>query len=421
MLVPRVNQSFELNGKTGCIREAFQKDAPAILRIFQDAYGGKYPHESGSDPRILQAEIADEARNLWLIAELGERTIGAMMFARDENHRLGKAAGAVVAQEFRKSGLGSQLLKAGVHYLTEVSRSTDVVYGTTRTISLGPSRLVSDAGFKKLGLFPNAVEIENMEHLNLDVYLTPTSLELRRRKPCLFTSFADVYSIARRQLGLESPYIISQRAPLRLSQKRIAMTLTKDQATGRSEVAMLFRKYKSEGRISNSFFPFHTPNWLLTSEDGGTQVFVWYGGMGRQAAIVGYRSDRVDTHDLLNSVAYALQAQGAAYLELLVNAYDPRLQQEAYTARFIPSAYFPGLQLAADGMRDDYFVLSRTFRLLDFNDAFVPEENCHYLQAYLKSYYELYIQPILSSTRRTPGLRTKPTLKSPKIPKENQS
>ena len=118
-------------------------------------------------------------------------------------------------------------------------------------------------------------------------------------------------------------------------------------------------------------------------------------GRNKQAAIIGYRTDQTNLHDLLDSAAWTLHRMGAAYIEFLVSAYDYKLQQQAYTARFIPSAYYPALQLSNDGLRDDVFVLSRTFNLLDFTNNFLRGDNRLYLKAYLRRYHELYIQPIL--------------------------
>jgi hypothetical protein len=184
--------------------------------------------------------------------------------------------------------------------------------------------------------------------------------------------------------------VITQRESLELSQKKIFLVINQN----REEAIAKFKLFSEQNRISNSFFPFHLPHWILSTEDGGTDVFVWYEPHGKQASIVGYRTDRVNVHDLLDSVAWTLRGAGAAYVELLVDAYDYMLQQEAYTARYIPSAYFPAMRLANDNLRDDYFVLSRTFQLLDFSNTFVSTENYQYLEAYMRSYTELYIDPI---------------------------
>ncbi len=406
----RINEEIQINGEAIQIKEAVTSDVKKIQDLFMQVYNGQYPMEYAVDPNVLKAELFDCQHYLWLIAQDKSRKkiMGAVMFNFDLQNRLGKAAGGVVAPKFQHKGLGSALLKTGVEYLTKKTDMVDVIYGTTRTVSEGPSRMAMDVGFHKMGLFPNAVQIDNLEHLNLDIYLADRALKKRRKKPYLFTPFYEVYNIARKHLGLEQAYTVTERAPLKLSKQKILFKLIKDER----EVVLKFRHYSEQKRLSNSFFPFHMPNWLFASSDGGTEVFIWYGGVGKQASILGYRTDRVNIHDLLNSVALELQNQGAAYVEMLVDAYDYTLQQEAYTARYIPSAYFPAMQLANDGQRDDYFVLSRTFRLLDFTGSFVSEENYPFLQAYLRCYNELYIQPILGSpTLNNNKKRTKPPLK----------
>lgn len=391
----RIEEKHELKGEFFLIREAEAADVSKIQQLFLVVYNSKYPLEFGMDQKVLQAEIADVDHYLWLVAEEEGtgKLAGAIMFSFEPTHRLGKAAGAVVTPSRQHKGLGSRLLKSGVEYLTTQKNLVDVVYATTRTASEGPSRMVNEVGFKKMGLFPNAVEIETMEHLNLDIYLTDQAMKRRRKKPYLFRPFFEVYNTARKQVGLERAYMVTERAPLKLDRYKILFTVNKDER----EVVLKYRHYVENQRLSNSFFPFHMPNWILSSDDGASEVFVWYGGVGKHASIMGYRTDRVNIHDLLDSVAHSLQLHGAAYVELLVDAYDYMLQQAAYTARFIPSAYFPALKLGNDGKRDDFFVLSRTFRLLDFTGAYVSKENFPFLQAYLRCYYDLYIQPVLGT------------------------
>lgn len=388
----RVNQMIDCGGGQIVVREAGFGDVGSIQSLFFRVYQGKYPVDFAMDPQVLQAEMADSEHHLWLVAEdprAENKLLGAVMFCVDQANRLGKAAGSVVDAAARNRGIGSALLKSGVKYLIDEKNLIDVIYGTTRTVNEGPSKMVADVGFYKMGLFPNAVQVESPEHHNLDVFLTKEALASRRRKPYLFGPFFEIYSIVRKQLKLERPYIVTERAPLKLSAQKIPFKINSDE----KDVVLKFRLFQEQKRLSNSFFPFHMPKWILESEDGGTEVFIWYGGMGKQALIVGYRTDHVNVHDILDSAAFALQSVGAAYVELLVDAYDYMLQQEAYTAKYIPSAYFPAMRLAEDGLRDDYFVLSRTFRILDFTNAVVTAENYPFLQAYLKCYNDLYIKP----------------------------
>jgi predicted GNAT family N-acyltransferase len=396
--VERIRDLQKLSGRRILIRDARVGDAPAIRALFEKIYKGKYPLEFGTNVELLKAEIADPEHHLWLVAadEKDRLLAGAMLFICDPKNRMAKAGGGVVLPEYRHYGLGSTLLKKGVRYLTKGAKLVDVIYGTSRTVSEGPSKMVAEAGFHKMGFFPNAVQIEELEHLNLDVYLTPAALKARRPGPYLFTPFYDIYAIARRQLKLERAHLVTERGPLTLSKKKIVLNVIKDS----KRTIALFDLYKEQKRISNSFFPFHKPNWLLSSEDGGTDVFIWYGGVGKQASILGFRTDRVNIHDLLDAVAGALQRSGASYVELLVDAYDYLSQREAYAAKYIPSAYFPAMRLAGDGRRDDYFVVSRTFQIIDFTSSYVMTENLPYLKAYMRFYNELYIEPMKRSNVR---------------------
>lgn len=389
----RLRETHRVRDHLLLMREAADADVLPIQELYHQIYEGKYAVEFAVNPTLLRAQIADTRGHLWIVAEepKQKKIVGAIVFNFDRANRLAKAAGVVVAGGYRGRGLASHLLNLGVDYLTKQTKAVDVVYATTRTVNEAPSRVVAEAGFLQMGLFPNAVQVENLEHLNLDVYLTDKGLSSRRRKPYLFPVFHEVYNIARQQLKLERPYLVTERAPLKLSPQKIVFQLIENEA----EAQQRFTQLSNERRLSNSFFPFHRPNRILTTKDGGTEVFVCFGGVGKQSAIVGYRTDRVNVHDVLDSVALALQKAGAAYVELLVDAYNYMLQQEAYTARFIPSAYFPAMKLNHDGLRDDLFVVSRTFHLLDFTGSVLHGANLKFLRAYLRYYHELYIKPIL--------------------------
>ena len=388
----RIYEKIEMNGLPLVIREARVNDATEIFDMFNMIYGGKYPLSFGNDVEILKAELMDVNHYLWIVTEdeAKKLIVGAMMCAIDLDNHMAKAGGGVVVPEYRQFGLAATMLKMGVHYLTETTNQVDVLYGTSRTVSEGPSRMVAEAGFLKMGFFPNAVQIEDIEHLNLDIYLTKRALEKRRQKPYLFEPFYEVYKIPRKQLNLERAYLVTEREPLALSRKKMHFEIIETE----KEVVSKFRQFSEEKRIRNSFFPFHAPNRLLKSEDGGTDVFLWYGGVGKQASIVGFRTDQVNIHDLLDSVAVAIQRTGASYIELLVDAYDYTSQQEAFTAKYIPSGYFPAMRLANDGLRDDFFVVSRTFQIIDFTRSTVTTEVYPYLQAYMRYYQALYIDPV---------------------------
>ena len=386
----RISQTYEIEGKPFVLREARVEDARAIRNLFDFIYNGKYPD---SDLDFLAEEIADYDHNLCMVSEYGadNRIVGCLMIKMAPLNRMGKGGRALVLPEFRKGGLAVTMLKLVVDYLCTEKQVLDVIYATSRTVSAGPARVAAEAGMKQLGLFPNAVQIDTMEHLNLDIYLSEQALSKRRPRPSIIPAFQRIFDLAMQQLDVDEKATLAQLSPLPLSRRHLRLSMNTDE----DEVGNRYHQYSEEDRLCHSFFPFHFPNAILASDDGGTEIFIWYEGKGKRASIVGYRSDRKNIHEILRAAAQTMEADGAAYLELLVPAHDPIAQQCAYAARFIPCAYFPSMRLARDGMREDYFVVSRTFRLLDFSDVVISPLNAKFLRAYLAGYYQLYIEPIL--------------------------
>ena len=393
----RVYSQFQIQeNETLTLREAKIEDVTDIQSLYREVYQGRYNLEFATNPEKLAHQIRERGEFLMVVAEAHDSRrnpiVGCLVLSFNQAERLGKASGAVVLPEFRGSGLGCTLLKHGVRYLAD-EKIVDVMYATSRTINEAPSRMVEEAGFIKMGIFPNAVQVENMEHLSLDVYLTDRALEVRRKKPYIFSPYHEVYDIARKRLGLEDANLVTEFHALKLDSALIEFDIVADE----TETLERFQELESQNRLANSFFPFHRPNVKMTSADGSSEVFVWFAPKHRMAAIVGYRTDRTNVHDLLDSVARSLNQYGASYVEFLVDVYDYQLQQAAYTARYIPSAYFPSMRLKEDGSRDDVFVLSRSFTLLDFTGTVMKGDSRAYLQAYLRRYYELYLKPILGT------------------------
>lgn len=384
----RVWQHHTIDEKQFVLREAACEDAPAIRALFEFVYNGKYPD---AELQHLAEDLLVPAQHLCVIATFAERIVGCLMLSADLGQRIGRANRVLVLPEYRKVGLALSMLRLAIDYWCVESAQLDVVYGTSRTVSSAPAKISADAGMLQMGVFPNAVQIDSMEHLNLEVFFAADALQKRRAPTVILPAFQRIYNLAMRQLGHSETAALSDLPKLPLSRRSMPLSMNHDSV----EVAALFSLYRRERRLAHDFFPFHEPNTMLSSADGSTEVFIWYEGTGKRAAIIGYRSERKNTHELLRAVAMAMENYGAAYLEILVQASDPVAQQCAHAARFLPCAYFPALRLERDGSREDYFVLSRTFRLLDFNDVVISPQNVDFLRAYLAGYYQLYIEPLL--------------------------
>jgi len=152
------------------------------------------------------------------------------------------------------------------------------------------------------------------------------------------------------------------------------------------------------GVFVNTQMPFYEPNLLLVSHDQKTEIYVYHNKGGRYTMILGGRSEEKDLSFLLNSIANALRDMNVSYMECLIDAYSPELQQQALDARFIPCAYMPALRLVED-KRWDYIVFSRSFDMLDFRNVTMLPAYREYLKEYLTIWHKLYIEAALTEKK----------------------
>ncbi|HOX22904.1 MAG TPA: hypothetical protein PLL10_05525, partial [Elusimicrobiales bacterium] len=147
----------------------------------------------------------------------------------------------------------------------------------------------------------------------------------------------------------------------------------------------------NSGVFVNSFVPFHEPNLMLISHDQKNEIYVHCAEKDRYSVIVGGRVENPDLALLLKSAVRTLNSRvGVSYVELMIDAYSPRLQRHALNALFLPSAYFPGLNLI-EGQRQDHIVFSRSFDMLDFRNVNIMPAYRKFLRAYLNMWREVYI------------------------------
>ncbi len=390
----RVSFKFDSGSYTAHIREATLGDISPIQELYYMIYHGKYSLDFATNSKKLKSQIENKKYYLHLVAYVENRICGGAVFFIDEKNRLAKAAGVVVLPQYRNLGLATALLKSGIDYLVSETNSIDVIYATTRTINEAPSKVVKQLHFVELGIFPNVVRVEDMEHLLLHVFFTKNALEKRRQPPLIFGPFNETYSIVENTLPLGKATIIESFESTKKEMQPFNFKFIQNE----KEVVYRYKELRKYQKIANSFFPFHLPNTILKTKDGNTEIFAWMAGKKNESAILGYRTDRTNLCDLLDSASKALYRHGASYVELLVNAYDYNLQKEAFFARFIPSAYFPAMTLSDSGFREDYFVLSRTFNLLDFSSSVLKGNTLLFLKAYLRRYYELYLKDFLEKS-----------------------
>ena len=377
------------DGKTVRVREARVEALPAIRSLYFDTYGDRY----------ALPEVADDERSrevvmghnwFWLIAECEGEVVASLIFGREPEHHLGKSFAGVVSSTFRGQKTMHRMLTEGLSRLLYEGDTFDLAYAVVRTfVTPAFHRDLLKLGFIDVGVFPNVRKVRRYETHGLKLCIAPRALERRRKEPVLIPQAESLYNITRERFGLE-PARIAREAVREMREHidlRVELAPVAEAGVNgvtRSRIQMLRRSSRS---LRFGFFPFHEPNQILSDPTGQVRVFLSHQETDGHSSILGVNPGPYEPVSVLNSVAEYCEDRGAVYLELLVSAYEPRLQAAAYLAGFLPCAYFVGAELRGQ-QRQDVIVTSRTFVPLHFEGLRLTESAKPYLLDYFKVYTE---------------------------------
>ncbi|MBI3039243.1 GNAT family N-acetyltransferase [bacterium] len=350
-----LNDGREVHFKT-----AGSDDTEAIIGLYQEVYKGSYTLREVQDPKILEKKVEDP-NYFWTLAFLGNRIIGSVIFTIDPINKIGKSYAAVVLEEFRGQDIMRFMVLQALERLTKLTRTCDVIYATTRTVSFAPQVVLEHLGFFPMGIFPNVRKVASMETHGLEIFFREDSLKMRRPQPLLVPEAATFYNIVRDVLNLEE--CEEQNLPLSDPRK---MGSTLNFRVERDEKVLLrkFDDYQNKDLMDKVFFPFTEPNLLFVADDESSEIFVNFNRTDGHAVIVAYRSQTDDLRRVIMWFCEAASKEGIRYIELLVNAFRPDLQRITIDAKFLPCAYFPSMRLNERNQREDYLVFSRSFETL---------------------------------------------------------
>ncbi|MBI4422991.1 MAG: hypothetical protein HY554_04660 [Elusimicrobia bacterium] len=330
-------------------RLATPADAAALRRLAPDL------GEAGA----LEEELARPDR-LWALAEEGGEARAFAALHLEPDLRLGKvqrlgAEGAADSPGRRSAA--AALLSFVLDAVREAGR-LDVVYSTTRNLTLEEQAATLDCGFHLLGVFPNAVSADRHRLNGLSAWYPPGLLEGRRHGAfALHPAVAPIFELARAQCGLpalppaqapELPYAGAPVPELELIEApRFA--------------AERFARLRERKSLSVNFYPFQEPNALITSPDQSVEVFATVSRERRFASLIGERlTVAVDPVALYRRVTDMLHERGLEYLEIINDAADALGIECLVRAGFSPCGYFPCLKQAGDARRD-YVIFARSF------------------------------------------------------------
>ncbi|MGA5171238.1 MULTISPECIES: GNAT family N-acetyltransferase [Streptomyces] len=369
------------------IAPAHGADIAELRQLYYAVYGPHYPVALGTDP-VAMARLIEDPHTLWLVARCPDTgALAASAAVRGEpGGRVGRLEGLAVHPDHRSGGLAARLterLCAG----TLAAGRLDSVYATVRTVSPGPQRVVARNGFRPLGVLPNAVDLSSRESLALYARHRPGVLERRHPVREVPAPLLPLLRTVERSLGMRFD---GRRA---VAPARVAGGGSTEQLETIEAPAFVRRRFRERFPDAERwFYPLHTPNVLLTPEDGRFEVYAYLNRTGRYCSLVAAHPDPAAAAAYLEPVTRTLTRAGAGYVEALV----PLAHHEALSAflaqGFVAGALYPAMRREGDGFHD-YAVLSRATERIDFRDVVVEPPLQPYLDCYLSAWASAHLPP----------------------------
>ncbi|MEK7743966.1 MAG: hypothetical protein AAB578_06225 [Elusimicrobiota bacterium] len=357
------------------IRMARPEDALALMRLFQDSPARLKGDPLFLDLRRLKEEITRPER-WWTVAER-DGEIGALVsLTLDAQNKVARIH-RMIGENESIAGALAFLMKR-----VESQGAAEVVYSTTRNLTLEQQELTLKNGFKVLGVFPNAVYADPGRLNGLSAWFAPGVLDSRRRADFkLHPVIAPFYEIARKQCGLSKLALCEAPEPPGGGEGVPELEMI----SAPRFVAERFRQLKARKNLSVNFYPFAKPNILLTSADGKAEVFVHMVPRTRFAGILAeHLTAAVDPVRLYAEVCRMLYESRVIYVEAINDAADSQGIECILRAGFTPSGYLPCLRQASDGRRD-YVVFARSYEYFTYPKLKVNSLYLDYLREYCKA------------------------------------
>ncbi|WP_063749978.1 GNAT family N-acetyltransferase, partial [Streptomyces sp. C] len=325
--------------------------------------------------------------SLWLVGRCpatGALTASAAIHG-EAGSRIGRLEGIAVHPEHRSGGLAAALTGALCAGMLDTGR-LDSVYATVRTVSAGPQRVVARNGFRPLGILPNAVDLRSRESLAL--YARHSAGVLDRRIPVteVPARLLPLLRTAEAALGIGYPGVRGTSAAPEPGPRGAADRLEMIEAP-----AFVRRRFRERFPGAEGwFYPLHTPNVLLTPEDGRFEVYAYLNRAGGYCSLLTAHPDPAAAAACLEPVTRALARAGAGYVEALV----PLAHQEVLSAflseGFVAGAVYPAMRADGDGFHD-YAVLSRSSERIDFRGVAVEPPLQPYLDCYVSAWASTHL------------------------------
>ncbi|MGW2271956.1 GNAT family N-acetyltransferase [Streptomyces yangpuensis] len=373
---------------TPVIAPATRADIAELRQLYYAVYGPHYPVALGTDPAEMARLMADP-HSLWLVARCAATgaLTGSAAIHGEAGSRIARLEGIAVHPEHRSSGLAAALTEALCAEMLDTGR-LDSVYATVRTVGSGPQRVVARNGFRPLGILPNAVDLSSRESLALYARHSPGVLDRRVPVTEVPAALLPLLRTAGDALGIGYPGVRAAAGRPRPAPGHQGGVERLEMIEAPAFVRRRFRE-RFPG-AEGWFYPLHTPNVLLTPEDGRFEVYAYLNRAGGYCSLLTAHPDPAAAAAHLEPVTRALARAGAGYVEALV----PLAHEEALSAflaqGFVAGALYPAMRADGDGFHD-YAVLSRSSERIDFRGVAVEPPLQPYLDCYASAWASAHL------------------------------
>ncbi|WPF66854.1 GNAT family N-acetyltransferase [Corynebacterium sp. 22KM0430] len=309
------------------VRAATTADAPALLRLFREVYGGHYPLALGRDLTETQRLLALPSTHWRVIRDAAGEIIASAVVLGDTTPRVGVLGGIAVHPDHGGKGLAHRV-SAAACTAAFGGGSLDSAYSTVRLCSPHAQEVVLHQGFRPTGVLPGAAMLTRRESLGFFVRYAPHALTSRSAPSLLPAALWPLYRRALSSLDIADtrPPEITQEAPIPAS----------------NPIAVSLRRTCAHRYVATA--DHHSARLILDLNltAGSARL---YSVQARPGA--------------LPQIAPALYEQlahlGVAYVEAAVPLYDAQeghTAQEYLAAGMAPAAYYPAARPRAGRLHD---------------------------------------------------------------------
>lgn len=374
------------------IQRPLPSDVEEMIKLYFTVYGHSYPINYGRDPELLLRAISSDENHMVYIARDREfqKIVGICIYEIDRFNKIGKVVGLVVHPDYRRQNLGHDLVTMGSETLIHEGGDLNSLYATTRTLSLGPQLIFLKDDYLPLGIFPNAHRLKQYETLTLLAKFKVGVLERRQGPRLVSPKLMPLY----RALHSVQPLVNIPECGANVS-----LAANKDDSGGDWEYeaikapAYVSRRFREKfPKPEDRFFPFHTPNFLISEKKARGDFFGYFSESDGYCTLISTTTPFAELDGNLTTMLMLLHDLRVSYVECLVPVEDHLAIEVLTRNQFVPSAIYPAMREVAGELKD-YVVLSRSMEPLNFRGMSVVGV----FKPFIDQYVELWKQMSLES------------------------